>query len=77
MHANKHAYNFKCNSVLNTLLNERRIRAVAKQTDPMVNLMIKVLSGAGGNWIFSYFNDFQFPRILAVGRSTFLKARGD
>lgn len=74
VHANKYAYNFKCNLMDNTLLNERRIRAEAKQADPMLNLIIKILSGAGSNRIFSSFSYFQFPRILAVGSGTFLKA---
>lgn len=53
MPASKYAYNFKCNLMHNTLLNERRIRAEAKQTNPLLNLIITILSGAGRNWIFS------------------------
>lgn len=71
-HANKYAYNFKCTLMHNTLLNEKRTEA--KQTDPMFNLIMETLFAAGRSWIFSL-DDFHFPRILAVGSSTFLKAR--
>lgn len=57
MHANKCAYNFKCNAMHNTLLKERRrIRAEAEQSDLMLNLIINASSGAGRNWIFSQFS---------------------